>query len=171
MHYCIPSYHDVGQMPLCQCIITTATVFFRQFYIKNLYCETDPFIVIAACCYVATKAEESPVHIKSVVSELRLMFSHTLPVWLYFTFISHVHSQIDHMCRGGLQGQELPVRQRKACGNGVLSHERLGMRPCCVSPILHPPHSMWERGSTGSGLQGRRSQRWYRQRFTILGYG
>ncbi|OAX37568.1 cyclin-like protein [Rhizopogon vinicolor AM-OR11-026] len=58
-----------------QRVIATAIVFFRRFYIKNLYCETDPFIVIAACCYVAGKAEESPVHIKNMVAEARLFFS------------------------------------------------------------------------------------------------
>ncbi|KAH9968051.1 cyclin-like protein [Russula dissimulans] len=63
------------RLPLRQRVIATATIFFRRFYVKNLYCETDPFIVIAACCYVAAKAEESPVHIKNVVSESRLMFS------------------------------------------------------------------------------------------------
>lgn len=63
------------KLSLRQRVIATATVFFRRFYVKNLYCETDPFIVIAACCYVAAKAEESPVHIKNVVSESRLMFS------------------------------------------------------------------------------------------------
>ncbi|CDO78274.1 hypothetical protein BN946_scf184588.g4, partial [Trametes cinnabarina] len=52
----------------------TAIVFFRRFYVKNSYCETDPFIVAAACCYVAAKAEESPVHIKHVVSEARTLF-------------------------------------------------------------------------------------------------
>lgn len=56
-------------------MIATAIVFFRRFYIKNAYCETDPFVVIAACCYVAGKAEESPVHIKNVVAEARLFFS------------------------------------------------------------------------------------------------
>ena len=56
------------RLSLRQRVIATATVFFRLFYVKNLYCETDPFIVIAACCYVAAKAEESPVHIKNVVS-------------------------------------------------------------------------------------------------------
>ena len=65
------------RLTLRQRVIATATVFFRRFYVKNLYCETDPFIVIAACCYVAAKAEESPVHIKNVVSESRLMFSRT----------------------------------------------------------------------------------------------
>ncbi|KIY45061.1 cyclin-like protein [Fistulina hepatica ATCC 64428] len=58
-----------------QRIIATAIVFFRRFYLKNSYCETDPFLVIAACCYVAAKAEESPAHIKTVVSEARSLFS------------------------------------------------------------------------------------------------
>ncbi|KAF8803752.1 hypothetical protein BYT27DRAFT_7195093 [Phlegmacium glaucopus] len=58
-----------------QRIISTATVFFRRFYLKNSYCETDPFIVIAACCYVAAKAEESPVHIKVIVAESKALFS------------------------------------------------------------------------------------------------
>ena len=42
---------------------------------KNLYCETDPFLVIDACCYVAAKAEESPVNIS--VSESHLIFNLT----------------------------------------------------------------------------------------------
>ena len=61
-----------------QRVTATATVFFRRFYLKNSYCETDPFMVIAACCYVAAKAEESPVHIKNVVSEARILFSTVL---------------------------------------------------------------------------------------------
>ncbi|KAF9457251.1 cyclin-like protein [Collybia nuda] len=63
------------KLQLRQRVIATATVFFRRFYVKNSYCETDPFIVISACCYVAAKAEESPVHIKNVVTESRLLFS------------------------------------------------------------------------------------------------
>ena len=58
-----------------QRVIATATVFFRRFYLKNSYSETDPFTVIAACCYLAAKAEESPVHIKSVVQESRTIFN------------------------------------------------------------------------------------------------
>ncbi|KAJ6544262.1 cyclin-like protein [Mycena capillaripes] len=56
--------------------IATATVFLRRFYLKNSYCETDPFVVIAACCYVAAKAEECPVHIKTVVHDARQIFGH-----------------------------------------------------------------------------------------------
>ncbi|KAI0352803.1 cyclin-like protein [Trametes cingulata] len=62
------------KLTLRQRVIATATVFFRRFYLKNSYCETDPFIVAAACCYVAAKAEESPVHIKNVVSDARAIF-------------------------------------------------------------------------------------------------
>jgi hypothetical protein len=65
------------KLHLRQRVIATATVFFRRFYLKNSYCETDPFIVIAACCYVAAKAEESPAHIKNVVTEARSLFSST----------------------------------------------------------------------------------------------
>ncbi|KAJ7062831.1 cyclin-like protein [Mycena amicta] len=64
------------QLHLAQRAIATATVFFRRFYLKNSYCETDPFIVIAACCYLASKAEEFPVHIKNVVSDARRIFGH-----------------------------------------------------------------------------------------------
>jgi len=63
------------KLQLRQRVIATATMFFRRFYLKNSYCETEPFIVIAACCYVAAKAEESPVHIKNVLSEARSLFS------------------------------------------------------------------------------------------------
>ncbi|GJJ16272.1 hypothetical protein Clacol_010568 [Clathrus columnatus] len=58
-----------------QRVVATAIVFFRRFYLKNSYCETDPFLVAAACCYVAAKAEETPVHIKNVVMEARSLFS------------------------------------------------------------------------------------------------
>ncbi|EDR04949.1 uncharacterized protein LACBIDRAFT_168583, partial [Laccaria bicolor S238N-H82] len=61
-------------LQLRQKVIATATVFFRRFYMKNSYCETDPFIVISACCYVAAKAEESPIHIKNVMTESRTLF-------------------------------------------------------------------------------------------------
>ncbi|CAK5275924.1 unnamed protein product [Mycena citricolor] len=55
--------------------VATATMFFRRFYLKNSYCETDPFMVAAACCYVAAKAEECPVHIKTVVHDARHIFA------------------------------------------------------------------------------------------------
>jgi cyclin C len=70
------------KLQLRQRVIATATVFFRRFYLRNSYCETDPFLVISACCYLAAKAEESPVHIKNVVAESRSLFSRELPLVL-----------------------------------------------------------------------------------------
>ena len=55
--------------------IATSIVYFRRFYLKNALCETDPYLVLATCAYVAAKLEETPVHIKSVVIEARQMFS------------------------------------------------------------------------------------------------
>ncbi|KAG8762182.1 RNA polymerase II holoenzyme cyclin-like subunit [Ceratobasidium sp. 428] len=63
------------KLNLRQQVIATATVYFRRFYIKNAYCETDPFFVASACCYLAAKAEEIPVHLKSVVAESRSLYS------------------------------------------------------------------------------------------------
>ncbi|THU77843.1 hypothetical protein K435DRAFT_701477, partial [Dendrothele bispora CBS 962.96] len=53
-----------SQQPLDFVGIYFANIFFRRFYLKNSYCRTNPFLIIVSCCYVASKAEESPVHIK-----------------------------------------------------------------------------------------------------------
>ncbi|THU81787.1 hypothetical protein K435DRAFT_872971 [Dendrothele bispora CBS 962.96] len=58
------------KLNLRQRVIPTPTVFFRRFYLRNLYIEMDPFLVIAAFCYVTAKAKElPPIHIKTVVQE------------------------------------------------------------------------------------------------------
>ena len=84
------------KLQLRQRVIATATVFFRRFYAKNSYCATDPFMVLAACCYVAAKAEESPVPIKSVVSEARMLFSSMFRLLRIRRFIlrDHLHLRI-----------------------------------------------------------------------------
>lgn len=74
------SHHAVIQkickrLQLRQQVIATAITFFRRFYLRNSYCETDPPLVAAACCYVASKAEETPVHVKVALSEARVVFS------------------------------------------------------------------------------------------------
>jgi cyclin-C len=57
-----------------QRVIATATVFFRRFYLKNSICDSDPYLVLVACCYVAGKAEELPAHIKSVIAVANPIF-------------------------------------------------------------------------------------------------
>ncbi|GAA5861895.1 hypothetical protein JCM8547_008588 [Rhodosporidiobolus lusitaniae] len=63
------------RLSLRQQVVATAIVFFRRFYLRNAYCETDPALVAAACCYVAAKAEETPVHVKSAVGEAKVVFT------------------------------------------------------------------------------------------------
>jgi cyclin C len=60
---------------LRQIPIATANIYFKRFYLNNALCETDPFLLAACCVYVAAKVDETPVHIKSVVSEARATFS------------------------------------------------------------------------------------------------
>lgn len=55
--------------------IATSIIYFRRFYLKNSFCDTDPYLVLATCSYVAAKLEETPVHIKSVVIEARQMYT------------------------------------------------------------------------------------------------
>jgi cyclin C len=64
---------------LRQVPIATATIYFKRFYLKNAYCETNPYLVLAACLLVAAKVEETPVHIKSVVSEAKAVFTGMSP--------------------------------------------------------------------------------------------
>ncbi|KAG8837088.1 RNA polymerase II holoenzyme cyclin-like subunit [Serendipita sp. 405] len=63
-----------------QRVIATATVFFRRFYLKNSLCDTEPYIVLVACCYLAGKAEELPAHIKTVITVANNVL-HDLNVW------------------------------------------------------------------------------------------
>ncbi|ORX41245.1 putative general RNA polymerase II transcription factor [Kockovaella imperatae] len=63
------------KLNLRQIPIATATVLFRRFYLKNHYCETNPYLVIAACLFVAAKVEETPVHIKVVVNDAKIVFT------------------------------------------------------------------------------------------------
>ncbi|KZS97214.1 C/H/G cyclin [Sistotremastrum niveocremeum HHB9708] len=63
------------RLGLRQRAIATSVVFFRRFYLKNSYCDTDPFLVLTACCYLASKAEETPVHLKTAIVEARSLFT------------------------------------------------------------------------------------------------
>ena len=138
-----------NRLTLHQRVIATATVFFRLLHVENLYCETDPFIMIAACCYVAAKAEEFPVHIKNVVSESRVMFGRICASWPYFP-----HSISVPYCRGWVRGQELPFGQLKARRNGVLSHER--------PEWGEKPSTPWSQRQEKSASAGRTSPRMWR---------
>ena len=75
-HVDVPVIGKLGKrLALRQQVIATANVYFRRFYMKSSYCDTDPFFVAAACCYVAAKVEETPIHLKNVVTESRSAFT------------------------------------------------------------------------------------------------
>ncbi|GAA5981980.1 hypothetical protein JCM11641_006818 [Rhodosporidiobolus odoratus] len=63
------------RLALRQSVLATAVTFFRRFYLRNPYCESDVCLVAAACVYVAAKAEETPVHVKSAANEARTVFT------------------------------------------------------------------------------------------------
>lgn len=68
--------HKIAKRLNCRQIVTaTAVTYFRRFYVKNAIADTDPCLVAAACIYVATKVEEAPSHIKSVLEAAKVVFS------------------------------------------------------------------------------------------------
>lgn len=88
------------KLMLRQVPIATATIYFKRFYLKNAYCETNPYLVLAACLLVAAKVEETPVHIKSVVSEAKAVFTGT-----------YLHIYINGMALiGRTRDQDIPSR-------------------------------------------------------------
>ncbi|KAK4050673.1 RNA polymerase II holoenzyme cyclin-like subunit [Microbotryomycetes sp. JL201] len=80
------------RLGLRQQVSATAIVFFRRFYLRNSYCETDCPLVAAACCYVAAKAEETPVHVKSATGEARAVFNE-----MGLTSFTNDHTKIAEM--------------------------------------------------------------------------
>lgn len=60
------------RLSLRQRITATSIIFFHRFYScspANSFSSTDPSLVATACVYVASKVEETPVHIRNVVQE------------------------------------------------------------------------------------------------------
>ncbi|KAM0791774.1 hypothetical protein ACM66B_004037 [Microbotryomycetes sp. NB124-2] len=80
------------RLGLRQQVSATAVVFFRRFYLRNSYCETDCPLVAAACCYVAAKAEETPVHVKSATGEAKAVFNE-----MGLTSFTNDHTKIAEM--------------------------------------------------------------------------
>ncbi|CAG8779184.1 3844_t:CDS:2, partial [Acaulospora morrowiae] len=63
---------DLGKrLQVRQIVIATALTYFKRFYTKNSYRRTEPYLVAATCMYLACKIEESPHHIKTVISEMK----------------------------------------------------------------------------------------------------
>lgn len=78
------------RLSLRQRITATSTVFFHRFYScspGNSFSSTDPALVATACVYVASKVEETPVHIRNVVQEAAKFWA-DLGHWKFPTDVS-----------------------------------------------------------------------------------
>jgi cyclin-C len=74
IHKITRSIAHVLRIPIRQQIIATAIVYFKRFYTKNEYIEIDPILMCATCFYLASKVEECPTHIKTLVNEMKLSY-------------------------------------------------------------------------------------------------
>lgn len=54
--------------------LATAQLYLRRFYTKVLIRDTNPYLVMATCLYLALKMEECPQHIRILVSEARTTY-------------------------------------------------------------------------------------------------
>jgi cyclin C len=63
------------KLGLRQTVIATALVYYKRYYLKNSFAHTDSLLVIATCILLASKIEECPIHLKSIVDNMKsLMF-------------------------------------------------------------------------------------------------
>ena len=59
------------RMKIRQQALATAQLYLRRFYTKVPIRDTNPYLVLATCVYIACKVEECPQHIRAVASEAR----------------------------------------------------------------------------------------------------
>ncbi|OLL25938.1 RNA polymerase II holoenzyme cyclin-like subunit [Neolecta irregularis DAH-3] len=62
------------RLQLRQQPMATAAVYMARFYTKVAIRETNPYLVCATCVYIASKMEECPQHIRTVVSEAKSLW-------------------------------------------------------------------------------------------------
>ncbi|KAI8852758.1 cyclin-like protein, partial [Chytridium lagenaria] len=64
--------HKLGRnLNVRQQVVSTALVYFKRYYARNSFRNGDPVLIAPTCLYLASKVEECPVHIKTVVSEMK----------------------------------------------------------------------------------------------------
>ena len=70
-----------------QQVIATAIVFLKRFYIKYSMVDVDPLLMCCTSFYMATKAEEAPCHIKTVVGQMKVSLKLMIESGWYSVFI------------------------------------------------------------------------------------
>ncbi|KAK9457178.1 cyclin-like protein [Dipodascopsis uninucleata] len=54
--------------------LATAEVYLARFYVGSAVQETNPYVILATCVYLACKMEECPQHIRTVVAEAKSLW-------------------------------------------------------------------------------------------------
>lgn len=63
----------------CRRLASSAAVYFHRFYLRGCFCRADPRLVFVGCLYLASKAEESALAAKHMVTYAKKM----RPGWVY----------------------------------------------------------------------------------------
>jgi cyclin C len=62
-----------------QIVIATAIVYYRRFFTRFSLNSIDPALVCATSYYVASKVEECPIHIKTIVNQMKELYKSKFP--------------------------------------------------------------------------------------------
>ncbi|KAI1320756.1 RNA polymerase II holoenzyme cyclin-like subunit [Xylariaceae sp. FL0255] len=125
--------------------LATAQIYLKRFYCKVEIRRTNPYLVITTALYLACKMEESPQHIRLVVSEARSLWPDFVSLDVSrlgeceFYMISEMHSQliVHH-----------PYRTlTKLQGDFLLSQDEINLAVQIINdhymtdlPLLYPPY-------------------------------
>ncbi|KAL7271076.1 RNA polymerase II holoenzyme cyclin-like subunit [Rhizina undulata] len=133
------------RMQTRQQALATAQLYIRRFYTKVPIRDTNPYLVMATCLYLALKMEECPQHIRIVASEARSCWSDVIPndpaklAECEFHLISEMNSYlIVHHPYRTLQDLT-PVLRLTAEENNTAWQV---INDTCLTdlPLLYPPH-------------------------------
>ncbi|KAF3936298.1 Cyclin-C [Dactylella cylindrospora] len=67
------------RLQLRQQPLATAETYLKRFYLKVSMRDTNPYLMLSTCVYLACKMEECPQHIRTVVNEARAIFQEFIP--------------------------------------------------------------------------------------------
>ncbi|KAM0236007.1 hypothetical protein ACHAPO_005230 [Fusarium lateritium] len=125
--------------------MATAQVYMKRFYSKVEIRRTNPYLVIATAIYLACKIEESPQHIRLIVTEARQMWGDLVAIdtsklgECEFMMISEMRSQLIVY-----QPYRTVIALRSELG---LQEDEVQLARSVINdhfmtdlPLLHPPH-------------------------------
>lgn len=128
-----------------QCL-ATAQMYIKRFYLKVEIRRTNPYLVMATAVYLACKMEESPQHIRMIVSEARQLWGHELQQLdtsklgeCEFFLISEMNSHlIIHQPYRTLTS--LPSEIALSPEESSLAWSVINDHYMTDLPLIHPPH-------------------------------